>query len=447
MPESKITSEGYLEETLTGEAESLTAAESRAEAIVGLGFVAAVAGLIALAGGIGAVEPLNAALSVALLACAHRARFYIVHAWTAPVQVAFVPALFMLPPEVVPIAVAAGIALGRVPDVLRGDAAPSRLLLSMGNSWFSIGPALLLILAGSPTPGEAGVLLLVALFAAQLASDFGSSLLWYRVARGASVREQLVEARWVYAVDAALAPIGLLAALAIDESPWYAALALPLFVLLDVFARERQARLEQLLELSHAYRGTAMVLGDVVGADDAYTGEHSRSVLELSLAVTDELGLDARQRRNVEFGALLHDVGKVAIPNEVINKPGALTDEEWALMRTHTAEGQRILDRVGGFMREVGVIVRASHERWDGGGYPDGLAGDAIPLEARIIAACDAYDAMTSTRSYRAAVSAAEARAELDRCAGSQFDPRVVAALLAVIGDAAAAPVVAPVAA
>ena len=91
------------------------------------------------------------------------------------------------------------------------------------------------------------------------------------------------------------------------------------------------------------------------------------------------MGLEAGRRRNVEFGALLHDVGKVAIPNEIINKPGPLNDEEWEVMRTHTIEGQRMLDRVGGAMSEVGAIVRGSHERWDGGGYPDGLAGEADP--------------------------------------------------------------------
>jgi putative nucleotidyltransferase with HDIG domain len=160
---------------------------------------------------------------------------------------------------------------------------------------------------------------------------------------------------------------------------------------------------------------------------------HTRDVVELSLAVADRMGLEPESRRKVEFGALLHDVGKVAIPNEIINKPGPLSDAEWTVMRTHTVEGQRMLDRVGGAMSEVGEIVRASHERWDGGGYPDGLAGAAIPLEARIICACDAYNAMTTTRSYRRAMADEAAAAELVRCAGTQFDAAVVEALLAVI--------------
>ena len=176
-----------------------------------------------------------------------------------------------------------------------------------------------------------------------------------------------------------------------------------------------------------------MVLGDVVEADDGYTGEHSRGVVELALQVAARLGLDAEQRRNLEFAALLHDVGKVAIPKEIINKPGPLDAGEWAVVRTHTIEGQRMLDRVGGFMSDVGRIVRSHHERWDGGGYPDALTGTNIPVEARIIAVCDAWNAMTTTRSYRAALPAAVAAAELRRCAGSQFDAAIVSCLLDVV--------------
>jgi len=121
------------------------------------------------------------------------------------------------------------------------------------------------------------------------------------------------------------------------------------------------------------------------------------------------------------------------VPKEIINKPGPLDEDEWLIIRRHTIEGQRMLDRVGGFMRDVGVIVRAHHERWDGGGYPDGLAGTAIPLEARIIAACDSWNAMTTDRAYRAALPAAAAAQELRAHAGTQFDPDVAAAVLAVV--------------
>jgi putative nucleotidyltransferase with HDIG domain len=209
---------------------------------------------------------------------------------------------------------------------------------------------------------------------------------------------------------------------------------MPLLGLLSVFARERRGRMHQLEELSTAYRGTALVLGDVVEADDTYTGEHCKDVLELALQVASDLHLSARHRRLVEFGALLHDVGKIAIPKSIINKAGPLDDREWQVMKTHTIEGQLLLDRVGGMMREVGIVVRASHEHWDGSGYPDGLVGEAIPIEARIVTACDAFNAMTTSRSYRGALPRHIAVGELRRCAGTQFDPTVVEALLRVIG-------------
>jgi len=151
--------------------------------------------------------------------------------------------------------------------------------------------------------------------------------------------------------------------------------------------------------------------------------------------VADELGLDAGQRRRVEFGALLHDVGKVAIPKEIINKRGPLDPDEWEVIKTHTVEGQRMLDTVGGIMREVGLIVRAHHERWDGTGYPDRLAGTDIPIEARIVAACDTWNAMTTTRTYREAMSNQVALAELRAVAGAQLDPVVVSVLARLVAE------------
>jgi len=245
----------------------------------------------------------------------------------------------------------------------------------------------------------------------------------------------------VYRVDALLAPVGLLAAFAAAERPYAALLVLPLVALFALFAREREARIDGAIELSQAYKGTALLLGDVIEADDQYTGEHTKDVVELTLQVADALGVDDETRRGAEFGVLLHDVGKIHIPNAIINKPGPLDDAEWAVMKTHTVEGQRMLERIGGALARVGVVVRASHERWDGGGYPDGLAGEAIPLAARIVSACDAYNAMTTDRSYRRALPAADAIAELERCAGTQFAPAVVAALVEVaVADTARVP-------
>lgn len=215
-------------------------------------------------------------------------------------------------------------------------------------------------------------------------------------------------------------------------------LVTPLFCVLMWLASERRSRLEQLVELNNAYRGTALLLGDVVEADDGYTGIHCKDVVQLSLAVADALRLDGARRRNLEFGALLHDIGKIAVPKEIINKPSKLTESEWEIIKTHTTEGHRMLQRVGGVMGEVGRIVRSHHERWDGNGYPDRLCGEEIPIEARIISCCDAYNAMTTTRVYRKAMSIADARTELESNAGTQFDPRVVEALELVIdGDSA----------
>jgi HD-GYP domain-containing protein (c-di-GMP phosphodiesterase class II) len=210
---------------------------------------------------------------------------------------------------------------------------------------------------------------------------------------------------------------------------------LPLIGLLVVFARERQVRIDHALELSHAYRGTALLLGDVVEADDAYTGLHSRDVVELVLDVCDKLEVGGRERRDAEFAALLHDVGKIKIPAEIINKPGKLTDDEFELIKTHTIEGEKLLAQVGGLVGNVGRIVRSCHEDWDGTGYPDGLAGKEIPLVARIVRCCDAYSAMTTDRSYRNALPRSEAVAELHRCSGTDFDPDVVEALVATISE------------
>src|SRR5438105_5097404 len=125
-----------------------------------------------------------------------------------------------------------------------------------------------------------------------------------------------------------------------------------------------------------------MVLSDVVEAEDSYTASHCRSVVELAGAVADELGVGHRTRQELEIAALLHDVGKIAIPNEILNKPARLTGEEFELMKTHTVEGQALLNRVGGRLAKVGEIVRSCKERMDGTGYPEGIVCDAIPVAA-----------------------------------------------------------------
>ena len=152
-----------------------------------------------------------------------------------------------------------------------------------------------------------------------------------------------------------------------------------------------------------------------------------RVVAELATALGTERGLTGQRLDELRLAAELHDVGKLAVPVTVLEKPGPLNDEEWSFIRQHPVVGQRVISAAPS-MREVGLIVRATHERYDGGGYLDGLAGEEIPLAARIIAVCDAYAAMTHDRPYRAALTRAAALAELRRCAGSQFDPEIVAA-------------------
>jgi putative nucleotidyltransferase with HDIG domain len=407
--------------------------ERRGEVIVGGSFVVAALAL-PLIGGVNQRFSLPiAALYVLCIAVAGYVRFDVGAGFTVPTQAIFVPMLFAVPVSLVPLLVALALALEMAPTILSGRASASRILTVPGNSWFAWGPALVLLVADDHRPdGRWGILLLA--LGAQFACDFAQSVVRERLCHGVSMRDLLAEVRQIYAIDLAFSPLGLAAAIAIFavHDQLSVLLIAPLFAVLGVFSKERQARLEQLLELNDAYQGTALLLGDVVEADDTYTGEHCKSVVRLALDVATDIGLSADQMRNVEFGALLHDVGKIAVPKEIINKPGKLDEREWAIIKTHTIEGQKMLERVGGFMAEIGGIVRASHERWDGSGYPDGLSGDEIPIEARIVSACDAFNAMTTTRSYRKAVSVSDAVAEVERCAGTQFDPQVVAGLVRV---------------
>jgi HD-GYP domain-containing protein (c-di-GMP phosphodiesterase class II) len=395
-----------------------------------LGVVVAMAVLIPSA------RPLSA-LSIALLVGAYAVAFgldfEIGIGSVVPTQLVLVPMLFVLPVGLVPVVVLAAIMATSVFEVARGRLHAGRLPLRVSGAWHAVGPALVLGLAGESEPTLSAIPLYALALLAQFAFDFTVPALREWSVLGVPPRFQLREMTWVYVIDAGLAPVGLAAAFAAGESPLGVLLAFPLICLLAVFSRERRGRIDSELELRDAYRGTVFLLGDVVEADDLYTGEHSRDVVELAVAVADELDLGARERRDTEFVALLHDVGKVRIPNSIINKPGKLTPEERAIVETHTIEGERMLHRVGGLLGDIGRLVRSCHERWDGTGYPDGLAGEAIPLVSRIVCCCDAFDAMTTDRSYRSALPVAEAIGELERNRGTQFDPAVVDALVAIV--------------
>ena len=169
-------------------------------------------------------------------------------------------------------------------------------------------------------------------------------------------------------------------------------------------------------------------------ARDSYTGEHSRAVAELAVATAFAMGLNEDDAREVEQVVLLHDIGLVAVPDELLGKRGSLTEAERELMETHPEVGARIVASIPS-LAQLAPAVRAEHERWDGTGYPDGLAAEAIPVASRICYACDAYHAMTSDRPYRPRMSDEAARAELQKAAGGQFDPRVVQAMLEVLGE------------
>ena len=183
-------------------------------------------------------------------------------------------------------------------------------------------------------------------------------------------------------------------------------------------------------ELEDAFLTTIGVISDAVELQDSYTASHANEVAELAVRVGERLGVEGVELDRLRYGALLHDVGKIGIPAEILRKPGPLTDEERGRMDEHTAIGARMLERIP-FLAPVAPLVRSAHERHDGGGYPDGLAGEQIPRGAMVIATCDAFHAMTSDRTYRKAMSVTAAEAELRDHAGTQFEPSVVEALLA----------------
>jgi ribonuclease P protein subunit RPR2 len=191
----------------------------------------------------------------------------------------------------------------------------------------------------------------------------------------------------------------------------------------ETFKQER-ARSQ---ELSRSYMATVRALSNAVEARDAYTGKHAERVTAYAVEIAGVLGISLSDAEEIEFGFLLHDIGKVAIPDAILFKPDALTDEERALMEQHPTIGAQIVRGID-FLGAAGDVVRSHHERWDGDGYPDGLAGEQIPLAARVFAVADVLDALTTERPYRPATSFSVSREIITGQAGAQFDPRVVEA-------------------
>jgi|FLOH01.1.fsa_nt_gi putative nucleotidyltransferase with HDIG domain len=183
-------------------------------------------------------------------------------------------------------------------------------------------------------------------------------------------------------------------------------------------------------EVRKVYVETALALSKTIEAKDRYTSGHSQRVAVIAVELAERIGFDANRLETLRLGALLHDIGKVAVPDNVLLKPGFLTDEEFAVMKRHPMAGDRILAAIPG-LRDMADIARSHHEKWDGTGYPLGVAGDSIPLEGRICAIADAFDALTTKRSYKAAMPIEQALAIIEKDAGSHFDPDLAKVFLA----------------
>ncbi|MBV9604798.1 MAG: hypothetical protein JO027_06815, partial [Solirubrobacterales bacterium] len=286
--EPTLEDQALLEETLRRFGSGM----SRRELV---GVVLSAAGLLAAVAGVWAIRDpdafpiIPAVVCLLVLALSARVRFDTPLGFTVPTQLAFVPLLFAAPPAIVPIAVIVAFAIALIPQIATGKVPPSRLLFATTNSWFAIGPAAVLAIAGV-APHDAGPLLLLGALSAQFAVDFLSSALHVAITRAGGL-SSLVRSSWIYGIDAALSAPGLLAAESVHRTPLAAVAMVPLLGLLAIFAKERHRRLEGMLELSSAYRGTALVLGDVIEADDGYTGEHCKSVVTLALELAEHLNL------------------------------------------------------------------------------------------------------------------------------------------------------------
>jgi hypothetical protein len=397
-------------------------------AVAGAGLAAACLSLQLLTSASGPVLTLEGLGLVLTYAFVSRIEFEVGKGFAAPIQLVFVPMWFAAAPAYLPLLVVLGEIGGAVLDLpthRRGRPA-WRVLLAVPDAWYAVGPAVVLAAFGHAHPSLDDWPIYGLALAAQFLLDGVVATLRVWATDGVRPAIQLRLMLWIDAIDAALTPVGLYVAILMAQSAWVLVGVLPVFLLLERFSRDREESIDQALELSTAYRGTAELMGDVLEADDAYTGgEHTRGVVGLALLIGRELDLDPAELRMLEFAALLHDVGKLRVPNEIINKPGKLNDEEWAAIRMHPEWGQEMVTRVGGELASAGTAVRGHHERFDGHGYPDGLVGEHIPLAARIITVCDSFSAMTTNRSYRRAMTPEQALAELRRCSGTQFDPVV----------------------
>jgi hypothetical protein len=232
--------------------------------------------------------------------------------------------------------------------------------------------------------------------------------------------------RWSVPNFLALVPLGLLMSMIYNN---YGPIALFLLFIPLLLTRHS---FQLYMDMRKNYLNTVEALVQALEAKDAYTSGHSSRVAEWSVKLGQELNLPEDRLEFIKYAGVLHDVGKIGVSESVLNKEGKLTDQEWEVIREHPVIGQNIIKSID-FLFDVGQAVRYHHERYDGAGYPEGIAGEVIPLESRIIAVADTYDSMTSDRSYRKGLTHGEAIAELKRVAGTQLDPKIVGAFLSII--------------
>jgi putative nucleotidyltransferase with HDIG domain len=397
-----------------------------------IGFVTAAVALAAFAEPQRALSVPLAMAFVVAYAIADRIEFSTGTGSAVPTQLIFVPMLLLLPTPFVPLLVGLALAASSLWLVARGALALDRALLAgTADSAFALGPALVLVLADAQLPGWSHLPVYAVALAVQITGDTAISALRIGIGLGIPVREVIAEMRLARRVDVLLFPVGLLAALAAADAPAGALLVLALIPLLVGFGREREASIERSLELGRAYRGTALLLRDLLEEDDEYTGHHTEDVVELAVKVAEEMGLDEDARRETEMGALLHDVGKIAVPDSILNKPGRLTVEEFAEMRKHPVHGARILANIKSpLVAAVLPGVQYHHEKWDGTGYPEGLSGSGIPLLGRLLGVADFLDALASERAYHAGKPIAEVVQLIADGAGVHFDPEIADAVV-----------------
>jgi putative nucleotidyltransferase with HDIG domain len=345
-----------------------------------------------------------------------------------PTMLATIPMLFLLPPEYVPL-LCVGAALASEARSRQGV-----LRWVLGTTWSQtavLGPTVIVIATGAEIAHWGDWPLHIAVIASFVVTDLVVTTIQMHVVlkRPGGISDALVGS----AADVLFAALAFLGTVASYDFRYAFIIPFSLALVSAALNRERRVRVDKAAELSDAYKGTALLLGAMIDADDGYTGYHSRGVVDLTVAVAVELGLGDRDCKLAEFAALLHDVGKIKVPKEILHKAGPLSPEEWEVIKRHPGDGADMLAGAGGFLAEVSDIVRHHHERYDGTGYPSGLTATDIPLIARIVCVCDSFSAITTDRAYRRGRPVDEAIAELEAHRGTQFDPDCVRALCDVL--------------